>query len=94
MPLWRDKSRKMKLEKIDSTVESMLDSVEEEEELNLVGKTGTRTVKVKLQFKKRSQADRESVEFLQKHTKRSKDSKQKIKSFKENLGKCRRKSIG
>ena len=43
----------MKLRKIDTTVESMLDSVEEKEELNLVGKTRTQMVNVKLQFKKK-----------------------------------------
>ena len=53
MSLGRDKSRKMKLEKIDSIVESMFDSVEEEEELNFIGKTRTQTVKAKLQFKKK-----------------------------------------
>ena len=53
MPLGRDKAENRSREKIDSTVESMLDSVEEKEELNSVGKTRTQTVKVKLQFKKK-----------------------------------------
>ena len=43
----------MKLKKIDSTIESMLDSVKEKEELNFVGKTRTEMVKVKLQFMKK-----------------------------------------
>ena len=72
----------------------MLDSVEEKAELNFVGKTRTQTVKVKLQLKKKKSSKKRTVELLQKHTKRSKDSKQTIKSFKENLVKCRRKSIG
>ena len=48
----------MKPKKIDSTVESMLDSMEEKEELNFVGKTRTQTVKVKLQFKKKKKSSR------------------------------------